>query len=288
MKLGLQIVRFDWPGSPATIRPHLAEIAGAAEAAGFSSLWVMDHFFQIQWVGPVDSPMLEAYTTLGFLAAVTQRISLGVLVTGIIYRHPGILIKTATTLDVLSGGRSYFGLGAAWYGREARGLGVPFPPLPVRYQQLEETLQVLRQVWSGETGAYHGAQLEMAEPVVRPAPLSRPHPSILIGGGGEKKTLRLVARYADACNLFAGDDIRHKLDVLHRHCDDVGRDYATIERTALGQLRRGRQAVPNLMTSCRSMARAGIQHYIVSLMDPLDVGLLDTIGREVVPAITEL
>jgi alkanesulfonate monooxygenase SsuD/methylene tetrahydromethanopterin reductase-like flavin-dependent oxidoreductase (luciferase family) len=286
MKLGLQIVRFDWPGSPATIRPQLAEIAGAAEAAGFSSLWVMDHFFQIQWVGPFDSPMLEAYTTLGFLAAVTQQIALGVLVTGIVYRHPGILIKTATTLDVLSGGvilrprRRLVGRGAR--------PGRPVPPLPVRYQQLEETLQVLRQVWSGETGAYHGAQLEMAEPVVRPAPLSRPHPSILIGGGGEKKTLRLVAQYADACNLFAGRDIRHKLDVLHRHCDDVGRDYATIERTALGQLRRGRQAVPDLITSCRSMARAGIQHYIVSLMDPLDVGLLDTIGREVVPAIAEL
>jgi len=291
VKLGLQIVRFDWPGSPASIRPRLADVAGAAEDAGFSSLWVMDHFFQIHWVGAVDSPMLEAYTTLGFLAAVTQRIRLGVLVAGIVYRHPGILIKTATTLDVLSGGRSYFGIGAAWYEREARGLGVPFPSLPVRFQELEETLQVLHQMWSGGASAFDGAHLHLAEPISRPAPLARPHPSILIGGGGEKKTLRLVAKYGDACNLFAGSGtgpIRHKLEVLRRHCDDLGRDYDAIERTALGQLRRGRAAVPDLIAACRSLAQAGIQHYIVSLMAPDDLSLLETIGREVVPAIADL
>jgi F420-dependent oxidoreductase-like protein len=291
MKLGLQIVRFDWPGSPVSIRTHLADVGGAAEEAGFSSLWVMDHFFQIEWVGPVDSPMLEAYTTLGFLAAVTQRIRLGVLVSGIVYRHPGVLIKTATTLDILSGGRSYFGIGAAWYEREARGLGVPFPPLRVRYEELEETLQLLQQMWAGRTAAYDGVHLHLAEPVVRPAPLARPHPSILIGGGGEKRTLRLVAQYADACNLFAGSgtrQIRHKLEVLHRHCDDLGRDYDAIERTALGQLRPGRQAVPELIATCRTLAQAGIQHYILSLMEPDDVNLLGTIGREAVPAIANL
>jgi F420-dependent oxidoreductase-like protein len=290
VKLGLQIVRFGWPGGPASIRPRLADLAGAAEDAGFYSLWVMDHFFQIQWLGAVDEPMLEAYTTLGFLAAVTQRIRLGVLVTGIVYRHPGILIKTATTLDVLSGGRSYFGVGAAWYEREARGLGVPFPPVRTRFEQLEETLQALRQMWSGNQAAYRGSHLQMAEPLSQPPPLARPHPSILIGGEGEKKTLRLVAQYGDACNLFAGSGtrhVRHKLDVLRRHCDEVGRDYDTIERTALGHLRPGRAAVPDLIAACRSLSQAGIQHYIVSLDGPRPLRDLEVIGREVVPALAE-
>src|SRR3972149_1491580 len=194
MKLGLQIVRFDWPGSPVTIRTHLADIAGAAEDAGFSSLWVMDHFFQIPWIGAADEPMLEAYTTLGFLAAVTRRIQLGVLVAGIVYRHSGILIKTATTLDVLSGGRSYFGIGAAWYerggrGRGAGGRGVPSPPLRLRFEQLEETLQILQSMWAGKTAAYDGEHLHLAEPLSQPPPLARTSPSILIGGGGERKTL---------------------------------------------------------------------------------------------------
>jgi F420-dependent oxidoreductase-like protein len=287
MKLGLQIVRSDWPGGPASIRARLADIAETAEEAGFSSLWVMDHFFQIPSLGHVDEPMLEAYTTLGFLAALTQRIRLGVLVAGIVCRHPGILIKTATTLDVLSGGRSYFGIGAAWFEREARGLGVPFPPLRVRFEQLEETLQVLRRMWSGGTAAYDGSHLHLAEPVMRPAPLGKPHPSILIGGGGEKKTLRLVAQYGDACNLFADSGmqgIRHKLDVLRSHCDNLGRDYDAIERTALGPLRGGRQPPQELIAACRKLSQAGIQHYIVSLMEP-DLSLLETIGREVVPAI---
>jgi len=287
MKLGLQIVRFDWPGSPESIRTRLADLAGAAEDAGFSSLWVMDHFFQIPWLGPVGDPMLEAYTTLGFLAAVTRRIYLGVLVTGIVYRHPGILIKTATTLDVLSGGRSYFGVGAAWYEREARGLGVPFPSVGQRFEQLEETLQVLHRMWSGETTAYDGKHLRLAEPVSQPAPLARPHPAILIGGEGENKTLRLVARYGDACNFFAGSGtrhIRHKLDVLRRHCDDLGRDYDTIERTVLGQIG-GRSTTRELVETCRNLSQAGIQHYIVSLMEPGDLRLLETVGREVIPSI---
>ena len=291
MKLGLQIVRFDWQGGASSIRTRLADIAGTAEDARFASLWVMDHFFQIPWLGPVDDPMLEAYTTLGFLAAVTHRIHLGVLVSGIVYRHPGILIKTATTLDVLSGGRSYFGLGAAWFEREARGLGIPFPQLRVRFEQLEETLQILKRMWGGKTAAYDGEHLHLAEPLSQPAPLARPHPSILIGGGGEKKTLRLVAQYGDACNLFAESgtpEIRHKLDILRNHCDDAGRDYDAIERTALGHLRPGAQAIPDLIAACRSLAQAGIQHHIVSLMNVDDQGLLETVGREVIPAIADL
>jgi len=289
MKLGLQIVRFDWPGSPESIRTRLADLAGAAEDAGFDSLWLMDHFFQIPWLGPATDPMLEAYTTLGFLAALTRRIRLGVLVTGIVYRHPGILIKTATTLDVLSGGRSYFGIGAAWYEREARGLGVPFPPAGQRLEQLEETLQVLRQMWSGESTAYDGKHLHLAEPVSQPAPLARPHPSILIGGEGETKTLRLVARYADACNFFAGSrsHLQGKLGVLRRHCDEAGRDFDAIERTVLGQLD-ARTSAADLIATCRRLAQDGIQHYIVSLMEPDGLRRLESIGPQVIGAIGDL
>jgi alkanesulfonate monooxygenase SsuD/methylene tetrahydromethanopterin reductase-like flavin-dependent oxidoreductase (luciferase family) len=234
--------------------------------------------------------MLEVYTTLGFLAAVTRRIQLGVLVAGIVYRHPGILIKTATTLDVLCGGRSYFGIGAAWYEREARGLAVPFPPLRLRFEQLEDTLQVLHRMWSDEKAAYRGKHLDFAEPVSRPAPLARPRPSILIGGEGEKKTLRLVAQYGDACTSSPDQDreIRRKLDVLRRHCDEVGRDYDTIERTVLGDWRGGRQTAADLIATCRHLAQAGVQHYIVALMDRGDPVALEAIGREVIPAIAPL
>ncbi len=291
MKLGLQIVRFDWPGGPASIRGRLADIAGTAEDAGFSSLWVMDHFFQIPWLGSVDEPMLEAYTTLGFLAALTQRIRLGVLVAGIVYRHPGILIKTATTLDVLCGGRSYFGVGAAWFEREARGLGVPFPPLRERFGQLEETLQVLHRMWSDNRTPHRGKHLDLTEPVSRPLPLARPRPSILIGGEGERRTLRLVAQYGDACNLFAETGtrkIRGKFDVLRHHCDDVGRDYDSIERTVLGQWRGGRQAAADLISTCRELAQAGVQHTILSIVGRDEPAAVEILGREVIPAVAAL
>jgi F420-dependent oxidoreductase-like protein len=193
----------------------------------------MDHWFQMEQMAPATDPMLEGYTGLGFLAGQTRRVELGLLVTGVTYRHPGLLAKTVTTLDVLSGGRAMLGIGAAWYEREHRALGVPFPPVAERFQRLEETLQVCRQMWSDDDGPYTGTHYQLAETLCVPQPVRRPHPRILIGGSGEKKTLRLVAQYADACNLFdtGADGVRHKLEVLERHCADVGRDPAEIERS---------------------------------------------------------
>ena len=233
MKIGLQIPWFNWPGGDGLIGPKLAEIGRAADAAGFASIWVMDHFYQMEMAGGPDEPMLEGYSALSYLAAVTQRARLGTLVTGVIYRHPGFLIKAATTLDVLSGGRAYLGLGAGWYEREARGLGFPFPPTKERFEMLEEMLQLAHHLWAGRREPFTSAHYQLAEPIVNPLPLSRPHPPIMIGGMGERKTLRLVAQYADACNLFARtglDTLRQKLDVLRAHCDDLGRDYDAIEK----------------------------------------------------------
>src|SRR5437588_8652543 len=223
MKLGLQIPSLTWPGGPAEIGPTLTEIARTADSAGYDSIWVMDHFFQIRGVGAAEEPMLEAYTTLGVLAAHTQHARLGTLVTGVTYRYPGILAKIVTTLDVLSGGRAWLGIGAAWNEEEHVGLGVPFPPLAERFERLEEALRICLQMWSDDDGPFEGKHYKLARTLNSPQALTRPHPPILIGGGGERKTLRLVARYADACNLFAGpDELPHKLDVLRRHCEEVG------------------------------------------------------------------
>src|SRR4051812_24256603 len=203
MRIGLQIPSFTWPDGPAGIGPKLAEIGKTADEAGFASIWVMDHFFQIEYIGPAEDPMLEGYSALSYLAGVTERAKLGTLVTGVIYRYPGILVKTATTLDVLSGGRAYLGIGAAWNQQESIGLGVPFPSVSERFERLEETLQIAKQMWSSNNGPYEGKHYQLAETLCSPQPLSKPHLPIMIGGTGEKKTLRLVAQYADACNLFA-------------------------------------------------------------------------------------
>src|SRR6266508_1687069 len=290
MKIGLQIPSFTWPGGAAALGARLAEIGRTADEAGFASLWVMDHHFQIEGVGPAEDPMLEAYSALSYLAGVTTRARLGAMVTGVIYRYPGILVKTVSTLDVLSGGRAYLGIGAGWYEREARGLGVPFPPLKQRFEQLEEALQIARQMWSGTVAPYAGTHYRLAETLNGPQPLSKPHPPILIGGAGEKKTLRLVAQYADACNLFAfagPQAIHQKLEVLRRHCDDVGRPYDEIERTALGMvnLTPGGMTPADLIATCPALADAGIQHYIISLPNVNEVTPPDVIGREVTPAV---
>ncbi|MFW9834143.1 MAG: LLM class F420-dependent oxidoreductase, partial [Candidatus Thorarchaeota archaeon] len=218
MQIGLQIPVFTWSDE---INTTLSEIVRTAEKAGFSSIWVMDHFFQLEMFGDAAQPMLEAYSTLNYIAAQTSQVKLGTLVTGVVYRHPGALIKTVTTLDVLSGGRAYFGVGAAWYEREARGLGLPFPKIQHRFEMLEETLQIAKQMWSGKRDPYDGKHHHLSEPINSPQALSKPHPKILIGGMGEKKTLRLVAQYADACNLFTYsglEAINHKLKVLKKHC----------------------------------------------------------------------
>src|SRR5512147_939420 len=242
MRIGLQIPNFTWPGGPQALAGTLATIARTADQGGFSSLWVMDHFFQIggrnpaMGLGPAEDLMLESYSTLSYLAGVTKKVKLGTLVTGVIYRYPGILVKTVSTLDVLSGGRAYLAIGAAWNEREATGLGVPFPPVAERFRRLEEALQIAQQMWSDNDGPYQGRYYQLAETLCNPQPLSQPHPPILIGGTGEKKTLRLMAQYADACNLPARlglDTLRAKLDMLKQHCDQVGRDYAMIEKTTL-------------------------------------------------------
>jgi F420-dependent oxidoreductase-like protein len=299
MKIGLQVPNFTWPTCPNGMRTKLAEIAQAADETGFTSLWVMDHFFQIGGrdrsglLGPAEDDMLEGYSTLAYLAGLTKKVKLGTLVTGVVYRHPGILIKTVTTLDVLSGGRAYLGIGAAWNEREARGLGIPFPGIKERFERLEETLQIASQMWSENNGVYNGKHFKLAETLCNPQPLTKPHPPILIGGGGEKKTLRLVAQYADACNLFAGmgtDTLRAKLDILKKHCEVVGRDYAEIEKTTLNTayLAPEKMKVADVIQQCRAQADLGIQHIIFNMPNVHEIKPLETFGREIIPALKEL
>jgi len=293
MRLGLQIPNFTWPGGSAALAGRLRAIAEAADAGGFASLWVMDHFFQIPPVGPAETDMLEGYAALSFLAAVTKRVRLGTLVTGVTYRHPGVLVKTVSTLDVLSGGRAILGIGAAWFEREHLGLGVPFPPLRERFERLEEALLVAKQMWSGKVGPFAGRHYPLAETLCVPQPLSRPHPPILIGGSGERKTLRLVARHADACNLFvyAGvDGVRKKLEVLRRHCDAERRDYDTIERTTLGtvHLAPGKQSPSDVIRELTELARAGVQQAIVNLPNAQEIAPIETLAKEVIPAVAGL
>src|SRR6516225_1707814 len=232
MHLDVHVPRFNWPGGPEAIGPTFAELAQTAEAIGVRTLSVMDHWFQMDMLWPADEPMLEGYATLSFAAGKTDRLRFRLLVGGVTYRHPGLLAKTVTTLDVLSGGRAELGLGAAWYEREHRGLGVPFPPLRERYERLEETLQICLQMWSSDNGPYEGTHYRLAETLCSPPPVSQPRPRIMIGGSGERKTLRLVAEYADACNIF-GDpaQVRHLMEVLDGHCERLGRDPSTITRT---------------------------------------------------------
>jgi len=299
MKIGLQIPNFTYPEGPKELGNKLAEIARTADEVGFSSLWVMDHFFQIgsrdrsMGLGPAEDEMLEGYSTLSYLAGITKKVTLGTMVTGVIYRNPGILVKTVTTLDVLSGGRAYLGVGAAWNEREARGLGVPFPTTKERLEKLEETLQIAKQMWSENNGAFKGKYFQLEETLCSPQPLSKPHPPILIGGGGEKKTLRLVAKYADACNLFARmgvDAVRGKLDILKQHCEKVGRDYSEIEKTTLStvHLAPDKMNAGNVIEECRALAGIGIQHAIFNMPNVHEIKPLEIFGREIIPQLAGL
>jgi F420-dependent oxidoreductase-like protein len=267
VQLGIHVPNFKVVGGTAGIAPELVHIGEAVEAAGVSWLSVMDHYFQMDRMAPAEDPMLEGYTALGYLAAHTSSVELGLLVTGVTYRHPGLLAKIVSTLDVLSGGRATLGIGAAWYEREHEGLGVPFPAVAERFERLEEALQICLQMWDpANNGRYEGRHYQLAETLCSPPPLSQPHPPILIGGSGERKTLRLVARYADACNLFAAspDEVAHKLDVLRRHCDEAGRDYESIAKTALyqgGSLLGG--DVDGFVTEMADYAKLGIETTIV-------------------------
>lgn len=289
MKLGVHFWNFTLPGGPEALAPVLAATARAAEDGGAAIFTVMDHWFQMDDLGAADDPMLEGYTTLGYLAGLTERITLGVLVTGVTYRHPGLLAKIVTTLDVLSGGRAQLGLGAAWYEREHRGLGVAFPSVSERYERLEETLQICRQMWSDNDGPYEGRHYQLAETICSPRPIQRPSPKILVGGGGERKTLRLVARYADACNLFASDPtvVAHKLDVLARHCDAEGRDFASIQKTIIP----GFDALDDLdefMSSMEGYAKLGIEQVWVAPVGPDPAGWVERATAQVVPRLAEL
>jgi F420-dependent oxidoreductase-like protein len=272
MLLGLQVPDFTWPGNPAGLGATFRRIARDADDAGMASFWVMDHFFQISAVGPPENEMLEGWSALAYAAAVTDRITLGTMVTGVTYRHPGLLVKTATTLDVLSGGRAWLGIGAAWNEEEHRGLGVPYPSMSERFERLEETLRLAHQMWSGDERPFEGTHYQLERPLNSPPSLSTPHPPILVGGIGEQKTLRLVATYADACNIFemGTEAVAAKLAVLQEHCDTVGRDYADIERTTLGRLSLskdgsdGTQTVDQAVDRFAGYAAIGVDHAIVS------------------------
>ncbi len=264
MKLGVQVSDFTWPDAPRSIGPTFARIARDADQVGLSSLWVMDHFFQIGVNGPPEHEMLEGYAALAFAAGVTERITLGTLVTGVTYRHPGILVKTVTTLDVLSGGRAWLGIGAAWNEWEHRGLGVPFASTRERFERLEETLQIAQQMWAGDESPFEARHYHLERPLNSPAALSTPHPRILVGGIGEKKTLRLVAQYADACNVFdmGPDKVQAKYDVIRRHCEAVGRDYDDIEKTVLSRVDFGLESDESIVDRVGRLRDIGTEHVI--------------------------
>ncbi|HTG40997.1 MAG TPA: LLM class F420-dependent oxidoreductase [Methylomirabilota bacterium] len=292
MKIGLQIPSFTWPGGAAAIGPTLGRIARQADDVGFDSIWVMDHFFQIRGVGPAEDPMLEGWTTLGFLAAHTSRARLGLMVGGVHYRKPGLWVKAATTLDVLSGGRAWLGIGAAWNQEESEALGFPFPPLGERFEMLDETLQIAHQMFLGERGSegeFHGRQYHARRLMNSPQSISRPRVPIMIGGGGERKTLRIVAQYADATNVFGGPTaIHHKYEVLRQHCEEVGRDPNEIERSTLQGVNLAREAPAQIVDRFGELADAGAQHVIFSVHDVDDPTQIETIGRDLIPQLKAL
>lgn len=294
MKIGLQIPSFKYPGGTAAIRSTLKDIVTTADAVGFSSIWVMDHYYQIKGLfgEAYTDPMLESYTTLGYFAALTEKASLGALVTGIIYRHPAVLLKMVNTLDVLSGGRAYLGIGAAWYEEEARGFGIPYPPTAERFELLEENLQFAKTLWSADEASFTSKHFAAPAITNNPRPLSQPHPRIMIGGMGPNKTLRLVAQYADACNMFEGaglDKMQQALDTLKAHCDTLGRDYATIEKTSLGSVHlSGKDSVADVLARLKTLSAMGFTHAIFNMPDVYQLTPLHTFAKEILPAAKEL
>ncbi|HEX7735539.1 MAG TPA: LLM class F420-dependent oxidoreductase [Ktedonobacteraceae bacterium] len=297
MRVGLQVPNFTWSTDQGSLGDTFALIAQRAERAGLYSLWVMDHFFQIQMVGPAEHEMLEGYSALAFAAGRTNRIKLGTMVTGVTYRYPGLLVKTVTTLDVLSHGRAYFGIGAAWNEEEHAGLGVPFPPTAERFERLEETLQIAQQMWTGDQKPYQGKHYQLGRPLNVPAAVQNPRPPILIGGAGERKTLRLVAQYGDACNLslrLGKDEVQRKLGVLREHCQAIGRPYSDIEKTTLGTIRVTRDGRDNSLTPAaaiayfRELAEMGIDQAIVNMPNVTDLEPFDLLSNEIIPVVEQL
>jgi len=299
MKFGLQVCSFTWPGGGPEIGPTLGRVVTTAEAAGFDSLWVMDHFFQIRGVGPKEDPMLEGMTTLGWIAARTSKAALGLMVGGIHYRNPALWIKSTTTLDVLSGGRAWFGIGAAWNEAESRGLGFPFPPLGVRFEMLEDTLQMAHQMWTGERGtetAFEGRHVQAARLLNSPQAIQRPRIPIMIGGGGEQKTLRFVAQYGDACNIGWGNpaSVGHKIAVLRQRCEEVGRPFEEIEITTLMDVDiatpggSGRQSPAQIIDRFGELSDEGVQHILFSVPGVDDTAKLERLGTDVFPKARDL
>jgi F420-dependent oxidoreductase-like protein len=289
MELGIHFANFTLPGGPAAIGPILSDTARAADEGGCATFTLMDHYFQMEEFADRHEPMLEGYTALGFLAGRTERLTLGLLVTGVTYRHPGLLAKIVATLDVVSGGRAQLGIGAAWYEREHLALGVPFPPVSERFERLEETLQICHQMWSDDESPFEGKHYQLAETICSPRPVSSPRPRILVGGSGEQKTLRLVARYADACNLFAIEpaEVAHKLDVLDRHCADEQRDPASITRTILG-MSDPLADVDAFLKSMEEYAALGISTVEIMPLVEDPAAFVTRLGEEVVPRLAEV
>jgi F420-dependent oxidoreductase-like protein len=288
VQVGIHNARFTWPGGPAAIGPAIADLGKAAEDAGVSYLSFMDHFFQIPPVGDAAEPMLEGYTALGFLAAHTSTAKLQLLCTGVTYRHPGLLAKIVTTLDVLSGGRAQLGIGAAWFDREHEGLGVPFPPVSERFERLEETLQICLQMWSENNGPYRGHHYQLAETLCSPPPVSSPRPGIMVAGGGEKKTLKLVARYADQDNFFGGpDEVKTKLDILRGHCENEGRDFSTITHTTLSPID-PEQDLDGFLRYAEAMHALGVGVVFFVPRGDNPAAFADKLGKDVIPRLTDL
>ncbi len=290
MKIGLHLSEFTYPNGPAGLADDLTRVVAAAEDAGFARISVMDHVWQISAHGPPEHDMLEAYTTLGYLAARTSRVDLLAWVTAVTYREPGLLAKLVSTLDVLSKGRAWLGIGAAWNDAEAHGLGLPFPPLAERFERLEETLQICEQMWGADDGPFDGRHYRLERTLNVPQPLQRPRPRILIGGGGEKKTLRFVAKYADACNLFPGPELAHKLEVLREHCEAEGRAYDEIEKTAQLRLDLGERGelTDTFLDQLRDLAGLGIQGVQGKVPKVWELDRLKIFEREIIPAAAEL
>jgi F420-dependent oxidoreductase-like protein len=319
MKVGLQIPNFTFPNGPEGFADDIKDIVTTAERAGFYSVWVMDHFFQLGregglLLGPAEDDMHEGYSLLSYIAALTRKVKLGTMVTGNIYRHPGVLVKTVTTLDVISRGRAYLGIGAGWFERESVGLGIPYHNWKIRFEMLEETLQIAKQMWSNNNGEFMGNHFKLKETLCSPRPLQRSHPPILIGGMGPKKTLRLVAKYADACNLFTGGElglVKNALTILEKHCEDVGRPFDQIEKTTLGSVYLGHSELPDFVESkrrdgtsyrttilktaentiehLRELAKIGIEHAIVNMRYPLDdYKPLEIFQDEIIPAVSNM
>jgi len=290
MKVGLQINRFTWKGEPQTISDTLRKIAVTADDVGFYSIWLMDHFFQIGHIGAPEEPMLEGYSGLAFIAGITKNVKLGTMVTGVIYRNPALLVKVVTTLDVLSKGRAYLGIGAAWNEEESNALGFAFPPLKERFEMLEETLQIAHQMWKGDEKPFDGKHYHLGRPLNSPQVISKPHPPILIGGGGEKKTLRLVAQYADACNLFARmekEELTRKLDILKEHCREVGRNYDDIEKTVLYQITDDFDP-KQIIDEWKGLRELGFTQVIVGIRNVEEIKSLEIIGEKIIPQVSKL